>query len=101
MSDRSVAEGVREIHRTAASEAEAPRGLDLTVEAIIFVDSPQRRSWWRNFDSEDGHDPDLPVQQEWLPMRGRAIFGADEPEAIGPLLGTCFGRFTKAGPVVG
>ena len=68
---------------------------------IILVGSPQRKVWWRNFNTEDGHDVDLLVQREWLPMRGRAIVGAEEPEAISPLLTTYFQRFPKAARSLG
>ena len=79
--------------RRIATPAQYVRDGD---DVIIFVGSPQRKSWWRNFNTEDGHDVDLLVRREWLPMRGRAIVGCDEPEAIKPLLAIYFQRFPKA-----
>ena len=39
---------------------------------------------------------DLLIRGRWLPMTGRAVVGADEPETMVPLLDAYLGRFPKA-----
>jgi hypothetical protein len=61
---------------------------------VIFVGRPDTKSWWRNF--RDDGDVDVLVGGEWRAMTGRAVLGADEPDAIEPLLDAYLQRFPKA-----
>lgn len=72
------------------------RGDDL----IIAIARPETKTWWRNFRSD--RDVEVLVQGRWLPMTGRAIVGADEPESVAPLLDAYLERFPRAqGAVAG
>lgn len=68
----------------------APLGDDV----VILVGRPETKTWWRNF----RHDRALEVlvRREWLPMVGRAVAGADDPDAMTPLLDAYLARFPKA-----
>ncbi|HEX6237186.1 MAG TPA: nitroreductase/quinone reductase family protein [Acidimicrobiales bacterium] len=66
------------------------RGDDL----IIAIARPETKTWWRNFRSD--RDVEVLVQGRWLPMTGRAIVGADEPESVAPLLDAYLERFPRA-----
>ena len=68
----------------------ARRGDDV----IILVGRPDTTTWWRNF--RDGHDLDVLLDRQWVPMRGRVILGAESPDEITPLLETYFERFPRA-----
>ena len=63
-------------------------------ELIVLVGHPETKNWWRNFRSD--RDLDVLVRRHWLPMRGRVVIGADEPEEIAPLLDAYLSRFPKA-----
>jgi len=60
---------------------------------IIMVGSPERKQWWRNF--RGGHDLDVLLSGQWVPMRGTAIVGAEDPGAIAPLLASYRSRFRR------
>lgn len=63
-------------------------------DLLILVGRPETKTWWRNF--REDRDLDVLVQGRWLPMTARAVIGADEPAAIGPLLEAYLRRFPKA-----
>ena len=63
-------------------------------EVIILVGHPDTKTWWRNF--QEGHDLELLLDRTWVPMRGRAVIGADAPEEIAPLLEAYLARFPSA-----
>jgi F420H(2)-dependent quinone reductase len=66
------------------------RGDDI----IVLVGRPETKTWWRTFRTE--HDIDVLVRGRWLPMKGRAVVGADEPDTVAPLLNAYLERFPKA-----
>ena len=63
-------------------------------DVVILVGRPDTKVWWRNF----GHDRagELLVRREWIPVVALAVVGADDPEAIAPLLAAYLERFPKA-----
>lgn len=63
-------------------------------EVIILVGHPEAKRWWRNF--RDDRDIDVLLERRWVPMRARAVIGADEPEVATPLLDAYLERFPKA-----
>jgi hypothetical protein len=63
-------------------------------DLVILVGKPYTKSWWRNFRSD--HDLEVLVAGEWLPMVGRAVVGAEDPDAVAPLLEAYLARFPKA-----
>lgn len=67
-------------------------------DVIILVGRPDTKTWWRNF--RGGHDLDVLLGREWIPMRGRAIVGVDSPDEISPLLETYVARFPSAQRIV-
>ncbi len=68
----------------------ADRGEDL----VILVGRPDRKAWWRNFESD--HDVDVLRRGKWTKMTARAVVGRDEPATIEPLLATYGTRFPRA-----
>ncbi len=65
---------------------------------VILVGRHDTKRWWRSFREE--RDLDVLVQRAWLPMRGRAVVGEDEPEVLAPLLDAYLARFPKAARAV-
>jgi len=66
---------------------------------IIMVGTPERKQWWRNF--RGGHDLEVLLRGQWVPMRGTAIVGAEDPDAIAPLLASylaCLPKVTRRLP---
>jgi hypothetical protein len=63
-------------------------------DVIILVGRPNAKTWWRNFTSE--HDIDILMRRHWIPMKARAVVGAEEPATIAPLLDAFLERFPKA-----
>jgi hypothetical protein len=68
-------------------------------DLVIMVGRPDTKTWWRNFLS--GHDLDVLVAGEWLPMVGTAVVGADGPDSVHPLLEIYLARFPKAARLFG
>lgn len=60
---------------------------------VIFVGNPRSKTWWRNFRQD--HELDILVRGRWSAMTGRAVVGADDPEAIAPLLVAYLARFPR------
>ena len=63
-------------------------------ELIIVVGESESKNWWRNFRSD--HAVDVLVRGHWLPMIGRVVEGASDPERVAPVLGLYLKRFPKA-----
>ena len=63
-------------------------------DIVILVGRPSTKSWWRNFEAE--RDIDVLLARRWVPMSGRAIVGADRPEAVERLLDMYLARFPRA-----
>lgn len=63
-------------------------------DVVIMVGHPERKSWWRNF--ETAHDLDVLVRGRWLPLRGRVVRGADDPAVAARLLDAYLERFPRA-----
>lgn len=66
---------------------------------VILVAHPDTKAWWRNFTA--GGDAELLLAGVWLPVRARAVRGADEPDVVGPLLDRYLERFPRAASVLG
>jgi hypothetical protein len=62
-------------------------------DVIILVGRPETKTWWRNFRHE--RELDVLIGGRWLPMTGRAVVGADEPETTTPLLDAYLDRFPR------
>jgi hypothetical protein len=63
-------------------------------DVVIMVGHPERKTWWRNFETE--RDLEVLIRRTWLPMRGLIVRGADAPEAAVPLLDAYLARFPRA-----
>ena len=63
-------------------------------DVVIFVARPETKNWWHNFRAE--RELEVLIRGSWRPMRGRAVVGTDEPEAIAPLIDAYVARFPKA-----
>lgn len=68
-------------------------------DLVILVGRPETKTWWRNF--RTGHDLDVLLAGEWSPMVGRAVVGAEDPDAVAPLLEVYLARFPKAARLFG
>lgn len=68
-------------------------------DVVIMVGHPERKTWWRNFETE--HDLDVLVRRTWLPLRGRVVRGAEEPTVAAPLLDAYLERFPRVARVLG
>jgi hypothetical protein len=71
----------------------------LREDVVILVGHPERKTWWRNFESE--RDLDVMVRRKWLPMRGQVVRGADERDRAAPLLDAYLARFPRAARALG
>jgi hypothetical protein len=68
-------------------------------EVVIMVGHPERKTWWRNF--ETGRDLEVLVRRTWLPLRGRVVRGAEEPAVAARLLDAYLARFPRAARALG
>jgi hypothetical protein len=66
---------------------------------IILVVRPDTKTWWRNF--HEVHPIDILLRGSWRPMTARAVIGADQPQAVAPLLDAYLERFPKAAKALG
>lgn len=60
---------------------------------VVVVGRSETKSWWRNF-TELGQAQVL-LRGTWTPMTAHALRGADDPEAVTPLLRAYAQRFPK------
>ena len=68
-------------------------------QVVILVGSSEGKTWWRSFRAD--HDLDVLLRRSWVPMTGRAVVGADEPDTVGPLLDVYLARFPRAARSLG
>jgi len=60
---------------------------------VVFVGKPETKRWWRNF-TQMGQVRVL-LKGTWTPMTAHALRGADDPEAVTPLLRSYAQRYPK------
>ena len=60
---------------------------------VVMVGKPETKHWWRNF-VQMGQARVL-VRGAWTPMTAHALRGADDPEAVTPLLRSYAQRYPK------
>ncbi len=60
---------------------------------VVMVGKPETKSWWRNF-TKMGQARVL-LKGTWTPMTAHALRGADDPEAVTPLLRSYAQRYPK------
>ncbi len=60
---------------------------------VIFVGTPERKTWWRNF--RGGRNLEVLLAGRWVPMFGELVVGADEADRIAPLLASYLRRYPK------
>jgi hypothetical protein len=63
-------------------------------DVVILVGRPDTKSWWRNF--TEPRDLDVLIAGEWRPLRGEVRRGADDPDAVRPLLDAYLAKFPGA-----
>lgn len=63
-------------------------------DVVILVGRPEAKTWWRNF--AEGRDLDVLVAGEWQHLRGQVLRGAEDPDAVRPLLDAYLERFPGA-----
>jgi hypothetical protein len=74
-------------YTTPVQYADAHFGL------VVLVGEPETKTWWRNF-TEMGQLRVL-LAGTWVPMTAHALRGADDPEAVTPLLRSYAIRYPK------
>lgn len=74
-------------YTTPVQYADAHFGL------VVLVGEPETKTWWRNF-TEIGQLRVL-LAGTWVPMTAHALRGADDPEAVTPLLRSYAIRYPK------
>lgn len=67
--------------------ADAHHGL------VVMVGKPDTKTWWRNF--VDLGQAQVLWNGTWTPMTAHALVGADDPDAVTPLLRSYAVRFPK------
>jgi hypothetical protein len=60
---------------------------------VILVGRPATKQWWRNFGTT--RDLDVLLDGAWVPMRGIARVGAQDPTRVAALLQVYLARFPK------
>jgi len=60
---------------------------------VVVVAEPETKTWWRNFTTMG--QMQVLVAGKWVPMTGHALCGADDPEAVTPLLRSYAARSPK------
>ena len=60
---------------------------------VVVVGEPETKTWWRNF-TEMGQATVL-LKGEWTPMTAHALSGANDPDAVTPLLRSYAQRYPK------
>ena len=68
-------------------------------DVLILAGRSDDKTWWRNFRTD--RDLEVLIRGEWRPMTGRAVVGADDPDAVSPLLDAYLERFPKAAGSLG
>ena len=68
-------------------------------DVVILVGHPERKTWWRNFETE--RDVEILVRRTWLRLRARVVRGSEEPGTARPLLDAYLDRFPRAAGALG
>ena len=74
-------------HTVPVQYADTHHGL------VVVVGEPETKTWWRNF-TEMGQAKVL-LKGEWTPMTAHALSGANDPDAVTPLLRSYAQRYPK------
>jgi endonuclease YncB( thermonuclease family) len=74
-------------HTLPVQYADTHQGL------VVMVGHADDKSWWRNF-TEMGQAQVL-LRGTWVPMTAHALLGAEDPDAVTPLLRAYATRFPK------
>ena len=86
---------VRYVGQRSGSEYTTPvQYADAHFGLVVLVGEPETKTWWRNF-TEMGQLQVL-LAGTWVPMTAHALRGADDPDAVTPLLRSYAVRFPKA-----
>jgi deazaflavin-dependent oxidoreductase (nitroreductase family) len=62
-------------------------------DVVILVGHPDRKTWWRNFRTEQ--DVELLLARRWVPMRAVAVVGTEQPNTAARLLDVYVRRYPK------
>ena len=81
-----------EEHTLPVQYADTHHGL------VVVVGKPETKTWWRNF-TEMGQAKVL-LEGTWTPMTAHALRGADDPDAVTPLLRAYAQRHPKVTKVI-
>lgn len=60
---------------------------------VVVVGRPETKTWWRNFTTMG--QAKVLLAGTWVPMTAHALRGADDPDAVTPLLRSYATRFPK------
>jgi hypothetical protein len=60
---------------------------------VVLVAEHDTKTWWRNFTSMG--QAQVLLAGTWVPMTAHALLGAEDPEAVTPLLRSYASRFPK------
>ena len=83
---------VRYVGRRSGTAYRTPTQYATSGDGIVIMAGrPESKTWWRNF--RGGHDLDVLLDGTWVPMRGVARVGAENPGPTGPLLDRYLARF--------
>ncbi len=87
-------DAIRYVGRRSGATFTAPtQYARLPDGVVVMVGRPADKQWWRNFRQE--RDLDVLLDRRWVPMRGVARVGAEDPDGTAPLLETYLRRFPK------
>lgn len=84
---------VRYLDERSGEETRAVHYADTHHGLVVVVDDADEATWWRNF-TEMGQAQVL-LKGEWTPMTAHALDGADDAEAVTPLLRSYAQRYPK------
>lgn len=85
---------IRYYGRRSGQEFTTPvQYADAHFGLVVLVGEPETKTWWRNF--TDMGQLQVLVARRWVPMTAHALRGADDPEAVEPLLRSYALRFPK------
>lgn len=84
---------VRYLDEHGGEETRAVQYADTHHGLVVVVDDAEETTWWRNF-TEMGQAQVL-LKGDWIPMTAHALAGADEADAVTPLLRSYSQRYPK------
>ena len=79
--------------RSGAEYTTPVQYADAHVGLVVLVGEPETKTWWRNF--TDMGQLKVLLAGKWIPMTAHALRGADDPEAVTPLLRSYAIRYPK------